>query len=299
MKFTLGLLVFLSGVFLSKGFFAWKNCVKPSNESLFTVKHAHACENKAAVQLICNAGYKIAIKDAFFGHGWNYKAKCDSSWISQDCRAPEVKWRVIELCEGNRTCVIVPMQANLGVTGCRYGLKADLFVDYFCEQDPIPLDPSDTIAINSMQLTPSPLALPGTVNVSATLTIKRHLPSYTTLRLNIQKKVFGLFWLRIPCIKGMGSCDYSNFCEMIRSAAFSKCDEVMEAQGVPCDCPIPTGQFALPLQSIPVPADMLSAIPVPDWVVNGKYWVRAEFLDPFSRHLGCIEVQAEVDVSTP
>ena len=38
---------------------------------------------------------------------------------------------------------------------------------------------------------------------------------------------------------------------------FSKCDKEMENKGVPCDCPIPTGLFTIPTQSITVTKEQI------------------------------------------
>ena len=49
---------------------------------------------------------------------------------------------------------------------------------------------------------------------------------------------------------------------------FSKCDKEMEAGGVPCDCPIPTGTFTVPTQTVTVTSQQISEIPVPNFIVN-------------------------------
>ena len=42
---------------------------------------------------------------------------------------------------------------------------------------------------------------------------------------------------------------------------FSKCDNEMEKIGIPCDCPIPTGLFSVPIQTIPVTKDQIDQLP--------------------------------------
>ncbi|EDO43020.1 predicted protein, partial [Nematostella vectensis] len=107
----------------------------------------------------------------------------------------------------------------------------------------------DTIVINSLELAPDPVSMPGTVNVSLSLTVKRHLPSSTKLRLDVQKQI-GSAWIPIPCVASYGSCTYDNFCNLLRGVMFSKCNKTMEDTGIPCDCPIPTGTFSVPTQSL-------------------------------------------------
>ena len=53
---------------------------------------------------------------------------------------------------------------------------------------------------------------------------------------------------------------------------FSKCDVKMERSGVPCDCPLPTGTFNVPTQSIKVTNEQLSQISLPNFLVNVSYY---------------------------
>ena len=54
---------------------------------------------------------------------------------------------------------------------------------------------------------------------------------------------------------------YDNFCEILRNVMFSKCDKEMEKKGIPCDCPIPTGLFSVPTQSITITEEQVENIP--------------------------------------
>ncbi|KAK3703210.1 hypothetical protein QZH41_016060, partial [Actinostola sp. cb2023] len=91
---------------------------------------------------------------------------------------------------------------------------------------------------------------------------------------------------------------YDNFCELLRGMMFNECDREMQNQGIPCDCPIPTGKFTIPTQSITVTKEQIEKIPVWNWLVNGKYRLTAEFFDAYDRHLGCIQLQMEVDINS-
>ncbi|KAK3703207.1 hypothetical protein QZH41_016061, partial [Actinostola sp. cb2023] len=161
-----------------------------------------------------------------------------------------------------------------------------------------PLADPDAISILAMELSPSPLTLPGEVRASATLLVKRNLPSSTKVKLKIEKKVLGAAWLPMPCVYNYGSCTYDNFCELLRGVIFSECDREMENQGIPCECPIPTGRFTIPTQSFTVTKEHIKKIPVWNWLVNGKYRLTAKFLDVYDRNLGCIQLQMEVDINS-
>ena len=56
-----------------------------------------------------------------------------------------------------------------------------------------------------MNVTPSPLVLPGKIDASISLAVKRYLASTTKLKLDIEKKVLGAAWIPIPCVSNYGS----------------------------------------------------------------------------------------------
>ena len=61
---------------------------------------------------------------------------------------------------------------------------------------------------------------------------------------------------------------YEDFCRKLRKLMFNRCTKEMEAKGVPCDCPIPTGTFTIPTQTVTVTSKELDEIPIPDFLVN-------------------------------
>lgn len=67
-------------------------------------------------------------------------------------------------------------------------------------------------------------------------------------------------YLILSCLSIFNST-YDNFCEILRNVMFSKCDKEMENKGIPCDCPIPTGLFTVPTQSITVTKEQIENIP--------------------------------------
>ncbi|KAK3741400.1 hypothetical protein QZH41_006213 [Actinostola sp. cb2023] len=91
---------------------------------------------------------------------------------------------------------------------------------------------------------------------------------------------------------------YDNFCELLRGMMFNECDREMQNQGIPCECPIPTGRFTIPTQAITVTKEQIDKIPVWDALASGQYWMKAEFLDVYDRPMGCIQLQLEVDVNS-
>ena len=52
------------------------------------------------------------------------------------------------------------------------------------------------------------------------------------MELEIEKKMF--VWIKIPCIDGVGSCDYDDACALLSSI---KCPKELKKYGIPCHCP--------------------------------------------------------------
>ena len=63
---------------------------------------------------------------------------------------------------------------------------------------------TDTIQVKSLTLSPDPIVIPGSVNVSLDATITADIEAPTELKLVVKKKEFGVF-IEIPCIDNLGS----------------------------------------------------------------------------------------------
>ena len=64
---------------------------------------------------------------------------------------------------------------------------------------------NDVMFLKSLNVTPSPLVLPGKISASVSLLVKRLLAPTTKLKLDIEKKVLGAAWIPIPCVSNYGS----------------------------------------------------------------------------------------------
>ena len=68
----------------------------------------------------------------------------------------------------------------------------------------LPGKDTDTIQIKSMSLSPDPIVIPGSVNVSIDASIAKDIVSPTSLVLVVKKKLFGIF-VKVPCVDNVGS----------------------------------------------------------------------------------------------
>ena len=58
------------------------------------------------------------------------------------------------------------------------------------------------------------------------------------MSVQVQKKV-GFFWVDVPCVDKVGSCDYEDICLDIPFPPGQPCPEPFLTLGLPCNCPVP------------------------------------------------------------
>ncbi|GFR94370.1 ganglioside GM2 activator [Elysia marginata] len=94
----------------------------------------------------------------------------------------------------------------------------------------------EQVVVNSASLKPDPLKLPGKVTVSGSMTIKKPFGTPLKMKLSIYYKTLGI-WIKVPCVDGVGSCTYSDFCQMLNK--IKKCPPAITKAGLKCKCPFP------------------------------------------------------------
>jgi len=127
---------------------------------------------------------------------------------------------------------------------------------------------SETIYINSISMKPSTLILGDNATFAADVTVNSARKG-ATLASVLMRKV-GLPF-DIPCTQGVGSCNYTNPCQLLEKI---KCPKEVVAQGWNCRCPIPVKHYSFG----PITAT-LPTVPLPAFLVNGQYQAKAELWD--------------------
>lgn len=56
---------------------------------------------------------------------------------------------------------------------------------------------------------------------------------FLQLDVEVEKKV--VFWITVPCVEHIGSCNYPDACPLLEKL---NCPPVFEKYGIPCKCPI-------------------------------------------------------------
>jgi len=124
--------------------------------------------------------------------------------------------------------------------------------------------------LESFSLKPDPLILPGNVIISAKGSSKVDAVSPLKASLSIKRKV-AFWWVKVPCVDGVGSCDYSDFCQVLENffPVSDPCPPVFTKHNIPCHCPIPKGEYEIPSDTVPIPKD-----PLPSFLTDGDYQIQ-------------------------
>jgi hypothetical protein len=70
---------------------------------------------------------------------------------------------------------------------------------------------SDPFQVNTLQITPDPLKLPGDVYLTGEANVKQNITGPLTMTLKIIK-IIGPVKFEIPCVDNFGSCTYPGIC---------------------------------------------------------------------------------------
>ncbi|XP_022086849.1 ganglioside GM2 activator-like [Acanthaster planci] len=157
----------------------------------------------------------------------------------------------------------------------RVGLYGFSFEDCGGSSDPlhgnVSLSPND------------PVTLPGKLTVSFNASFGVDVKSPLKVVLELKKKE--LIWIDLPCVDGIGSCTYDDFCKMLPPEPASGCPPPLKEKGLPCRCPVKAGKYSLPPAVFTIPT-----IPkVPEFLADGDYKANVKAYYG-SKELGCINL---------
>jgi len=142
---------------------------------------------------------------------------------------------------------------------------------------------SDPTTINDISISPDPITLPGNLTIGVDAKLNVPLTAPISLDLSIKKKV--VFWIPIPCVDNVGSCNYEDVCQLLPQL---NCPAPFKKYGIPCACPIKAGTYKLP----PTPF-FVNPVGIPSWLESGDYQATAK-LSMGSQEIACIEVELSI-----
>ncbi|CAF2862332.1 unnamed protein product [Rotaria sp. Silwood2] len=142
---------------------------------------------------------------------------------------------------------------------------------------------SDPIQVKSLAIGPDPIEIPGNMTLALSVDIASKLPTDIYIVVIMERKVGG-FYVKIPCIDNVGSCNYGNICEDWAKV----CPQYFEKYGIPCECPIPANTYSIPDTTVEIKSSLPSEL-------SGTFRITADIRSS-EGHLGCI--QAQVNLKT-
>lgn len=143
--------------------------------------------------------------------------------------------------------------------------------------------PHDPIHLKSLDV-PETINLEKNITVSADLAITSTLSSPIKVKVTTKRK-FLMFWVPVPCIDDQfGSCTFDDICVIKPFGNSSACLPVFVENNIPCVCPFQPAEYQLNGASID-----LRQINIPEELVSGKYYVKADIENKAGTRLGCYE----------
>jgi len=136
--------------------------------------------------------------------------------------------------------------------------------------------------------TPETICMPGSTEMNVHTRMSEDLPMDLMLNLELSKTT--PFPMHVPCMNGVGSCEYE-LCPMLQGMGDDFCDNFPPEQ--PCGCPFLKGD--LELSGIQLPVQDMG--PVLGAVMQGKYKATATMYGASNkdRILGCVEFTFELE----
>ncbi|XP_046646738.1 ganglioside GM2 activator-like [Daphnia pulicaria] len=123
--------------------------------------------------------------------------------------------------------------------------------------------------INELDIS-DPLSIPGNITITVDSVLSSDVQSPLKVAVRVQKKV-GFFWIDVPCIDNVGSCDYEDLCAIIPFPPGEPCPEPFLSLNLPCNCPVSKGDYVLKNKLVHIPDEH-----IPQFLARGQYSVQVQ-----------------------
>merc|ERR1712223_1166523 len=130
---------------------------------------------------------------------------------------------------------------------------------------------------------PDEIPIPGEITMDINQLIRHDLPADLVLKMDLTK--LEPFPLDVPCLNGLGSCEY-DFCKILVDNGDQLCDQMPPGQ--PCHCPLLKNEWDMKGVTVPIPDfGLLNNLMV------GSYKSRATFYGKSTpdNKVGCMEFE--------
>eukprot|EP01115_Flamella_aegyptia_P013964 TRINITY_DN76811_c0_g1_i1.p1 TRINITY_DN76811_c0_g1~~TRINITY_DN76811_c0_g1_i1.p1 ORF type:complete len:208 (-),score=96.63 TRINITY_DN76811_c0_g1_i1:39-662(-) len=148
-----------------------------------------------------------------------------------------------------------------------------------------PCASNNQVVLQQLSVSPDPIVLGQNITVSFAAQLDTTISS-GKLSLTIEKKIFGV-WTEIPCVDGVGSCNYDDFCSLFDTT--KPCDPIFNQYHLECKCPFTAGDYSIsPAISIETKNPNLS------WLTNGDFYAKGQLFDSNGNNVACYEAYASL-----
>jgi len=141
------------------------------------------------------------------------------------------------------------------------------------------------VDLTSLTITPSSISLGENITLSFDGQITETIDTTNAgkVEVSVKKQILGV-WTDIPCIDGVGSCTYDDFCSLFGSGS---CGPILNGANIPCACPFNAGSYSLNPTVLYLPDDSS----IPKWLTTGNYQAQGTLYDQSGNVLTCYSVQ--------
>jgi ganglioside GM2 activator len=98
----------------------------------------------------------------------------------------------------------------------------------------------------------------------------------------VEKKIAG-FYVKIPCIDGIGSCTYGDLCKN-----WPQICPKLQPYGIPCTCPLPANTYTV----TGIEVDVTRKLPPG---ASGDIRITANIQSPTAGHIFCLEMEINLN----
>lgn len=146
---------------------------------------------------------------------------------------------------------------------------------------------SDPLKLRKLSVSPQELRFPENIRLSVDADLRAEAEQPIRVSVTMKRKV-AWWWLTVPCEGVVGSCSFADVCPLIQGylPAGPGCPEEFTARNLPCRCPFKKDTYSV--SNLPL---YLPPISLPSWLVNGRYFIKANIWSGRS-HFGCISFYA-------
>lgn len=146
-----------------------------------------------------------------------------------------------------------------------------------------------TFHLPRVAMRPYPITLPSNLTLAIEAEMEHLIVGPFDVYLQIRREVFGLVPIPIPCIDGVGSCNYYNICQELNGS--KKQQEIERIFGFPMKgCVVPKFKISLTVNDIALP-DINNFI---DFLADGDYSIEVKVRNK-EKLITCLKIYAEID----